>query len=739
MQVSRTHYYPALVSACLIALIYVFAGRQIADMWHGQADSVGHLESVSLSLYGRFHGAALVTDAYSGEFPTFYNFLSDWLINLIAWASGLPAFSAQAVIYVPFLTAFLFIGSYLSVRAVEANRGAALLAAVLVVASAETPFVHYLYPLLEPLSTLHAATGNLIPPAGGIGVASSQLLGWGWFLPALASLYCAKRRGGVLLIFFAGALLGICCLTHTLTFLQIATTVSVYVAADAIVTGIREGRTIDALLRLAAVLVLTAGVALVSQRNGVSMVNFAAYWFGCFVISLTNLRSLRFAVIYGFASLLFAAPYLFQIWQLGLQASTFQSDTSTLPKTEFVLFYLEYIICAVLVFLNASRLKRSDTMVWIAIMLIVSIGMGYGNIFGLHSHEYRFLTNAILPFAVASGFVLVIPPSTSRRIAMFVLMPLLMVGVVRNLWAIAGTLPAPVSRVVGGLTYYGRAIPLPDGAPALLSRLRTQTATLPEGSRLLVPPEYAYPQQAYRNGLLLAVSRFASFIPDPRYILWHDLYADRVAVFCSLFPAYRQFDYHTGMGMRICDETPKELAPNLTVADLHVGLDVLALYKINLLALFRGPQDGEVSERATALGMTSIYDAGGGMLWRTVAGLNPDCLSFGPATYAEPKLTIPVLAPQAGKYLVVLAGRSIRTRIRQVQFSSAVVEPHPLGDGAVGMLADLPEGTSQLTLALATDPRFRLVFPTPIRLIVGVRREAAERFLAGPSLQELLR
>jgi hypothetical protein len=736
LRFGRFNYYSALVSVCLATLIFVFASQQLVDLWHGQADTVGHIESVSLSLYGRFHGAALVTDAYSGEFPTFYNFLSDRLINLIAQATSLPAFSVQALIYVPLLTAFLFIGTYLSIRAVEANRSVALLAAVLAVASAETPFVHYLYPLLEPFSGLAAPTGRLIPAAEGLGVASSQSFGWGWFLPTLAALYCAKRRGGVLLTGLAGALLGICCVAHTLTFLQVATTVSVYVAADAVVTRIREGRTIDGLLRLAAMLVFTVGIALLSKRTGVSMVNFAVYWFVCFAISLTDFRSLRFAAIYGVTSVVFAAPYLLQIWQLGLQGSEFQSYDSPLAKTEFVLFHLAYIICAVLVFLNASRLKRFDVLVWIFIMLLVSIGMGYGKIFGFQSHEYRFLTNAILPLAVVSGFILVIPPSASRRIAVFVLVPLLLVGVLRNLWAEVGSLPGPVGRVVGdSFKDYGRAIALPEGAPALLDRLRAETAVLPDGSRLLVPPEYEYPQQAYRNGLLLAVSRFPGFIPDPRYILWRDLYADRVAVFCSLFPAYRHFDAHTSG--RLCDETPKEIAPNLTLT--HGGLDVLSLYRMNLLALFRGPQDGYIAERATAVGMTPIYAADGGMLLQISANPDPDRLSFGAASYTQPNLSIPVSAPEAGRYLAILAGRSIATRIQRVQFGSAVVKPQPLGDDAVAIMADLPAGASQLTLALTPDPRFRVVFPTPIRQIVGIRQEAAEKVLAGPGLQDLLR
>ena len=72
----------------------------------GLQSTVKHVEAVSISIYGRFHGHALVTDPYSGEFPTFYNFLSDWLINLLAAISSLPAFWSQAVIFVPLLTTY---------------------------------------------------------------------------------------------------------------------------------------------------------------------------------------------------------------------------------------------------------------------------------------------------------------------------------------------------------------------------------------------------------------------------------------------------------------------------------------------------------------------------------------------------------------------------------------------------------------------------------------------------------
>ncbi|MBR1174215.1 hypothetical protein JQ617_09635 [Bradyrhizobium sp. KB893862 SZCCT0404] len=733
----------ALIWACLSALvclfIFIFAGPQITDFWYGNADTVWHIESVSLSLYGRFHGAALVTDAYSGEFPTYYNFLSDWLINLIAYATRLPPFQAQAVIYVPLLLTLLFLGSYFSMRALDIDRCVGVFMALLVVGAGETPFVHYLYPILERFSGVSQTSGNLIPPAESMGVASSQDFGWVLFLPVLASLYCAKRGDRAIVTLFAGALLGLACLAHTLTFLQLATTVSVYVAADGIASLIRAGRIGNAIARASVIVIVLALMIVRGKMVGLSMLSFVIFWSTCFLASLVEARSVRFTAIYGASAAIVASPYALQIWQLSLQAGRFEEVDSyaRVPTIEFVLFHLVYIAAALIVLLNARRLGRLDRLIWLSVMLLVSVGMGLGT-FGLNSHAYRFWTNAIIPFALFAGLSVAVPSSLSRKIVVGLIVPLVLIGVIRNLWVVRYPLPQAISRTVGSVESYNGARPLPSGAAALLDQIREQTASLPPGSRLLVPPEYDYPQQAYRNGLMLAVSSVPSFVPDPRYIMWHDLYVDRVAVFCSLFPAYPQFDMHTKT--RLCDKTPKQLAPgHLDLIDARAGTDVLALYRIKLLALLQGPPADTMIEQAQRLGLKLIYDRSGSMLWDTTPQSDPDRISFGAATYREPNLSIAMVAPQAGRYIVVLAGREIATTLRQLQSGNTPVELHPLGADAIAAIMDLPSGSSEMTFTLTSDRRFRSVFPTPIRLIVGVKQEAAEKVFTGPSLQQLLR
>jgi hypothetical protein len=137
--------------------------------------------------------------------------------------------------------------------------------------------------------------------------------------------------------------------------------------------------------------------------------------------------------------------------------------------------------------------------------------------------------------------------------------------------------------------------------------------------------------------------------------------------------------------------------------------------------------------------MKPIYDETGDMLWQIASEPDQDRLSFGTAAYGEPDLSIPMTAQRAGRYIIVLAGRAIASRVRQVRLGQTSIESHSLGADAIGLSVDLPEGTSGLKLTLAPDPRLRNVLPTPIRMIVGVRQEVADKFLTGPSLQELMR
>jgi hypothetical protein len=66
------------------------------------------------------------------------------------------------------------------------------------------------------------------------------------------------------------------------------------------------------------------------------------------------------------------------------------------------------------------------------------------------------------------------------------------------------------------------------------------------------------------------------------------------------------------------------------------------------------------------------------------------------------------------------------------------VTPHAVGEDAIVMQADLPAGPGQLSLDLMPDRRFRVVFPTPIRQIIGINKDAVQKYLTGPALASLV-
>jgi hypothetical protein len=73
-------------------------------------------EGVSLSVYGKWWVLTphyFLTDAYSGDLATFFQFLSGSVRSLIAALLGVPNLTTQSTIYAPLLGFLLFLLTYL--------------------------------------------------------------------------------------------------------------------------------------------------------------------------------------------------------------------------------------------------------------------------------------------------------------------------------------------------------------------------------------------------------------------------------------------------------------------------------------------------------------------------------------------------------------------------------------------------------------------------------------------------
>ena len=722
---------PAFVALLLV----VFSWSRLVYLLTGRLVHVQHTEAVSLSLYGRWQSGPFITDAYSGQFPTIYNFLSDWLINGIAALTGLPPYHVQATIYVSLLVVGLFLASYLALRWIGIGWGAAFLAAVLVTGAGELPIAHL---IRDPLHTWLGVQflGNLIPPVASMGVGSAQVLGYVLFLPVLAVAFVATNRNGIVWPIVGGVLLGISGVVHTLTFLELGTTVSVYFAVNTVFVDAREGKSRSAFFRAGGLLALVVFVSELSRVQGPAMSHFALFWFGGFALSLRNRATFWTATFYGLSALVVVGPYLAQVLLLSVDAQLFSSEVTVVPTGEFVLFYGGQLLCLVLLLAGARRYPRPDILIWALTSLFVAIALGYGGVFGLRSHQYRFLTMAIFPFAVVTGMNLSLPRGTLKTIAVWAFIPMLLIGVARNFAMLAMPFSESVRQSLGPLVHYNAIQIVPPVEVEFLREVASETARMTDPN-VLLPPEFAYPDQAFINGLVLAHSTKPAFIPDPRYITWHDMYADRVRVFCTLVPGYPQLDAHTGM--RICDTTPTDLAPS-RLTELHPILrtDVLGIYGIGLAPLLVSTYEPMISARFTELGMRMAFDNDGGRIWAPPAKPSRR-LAFGEAGYNAPDFSIPFEAPVPGRYTVVMAGSGLAGKV-----TGAVVDGHalkltPIGKDVLAVSLDAVSSKYVLSLGLAPDWRYNYVLPAPIRFIAGVPSESLVDAFAGPALADLPR
>jgi hypothetical protein len=732
MKTTFSLFYHSLLAGLIALSVFVFAGPHLYAYLNGEFLHAASRESVSLSVYGRFGGRAFVTDAYAGEFPAFYNFLSDWIINFIGRWTHLPPAQVQSVIYVPLLVAGLILGSYISVRAVGGDRSVALLATIFIVGAAQPPFAHLL------------AGGSAAPqfvrlhtPVTALGVGSAQVLAWALFLPVLAALFVAVRSGSSWRAIMAGSFLGLLCLVHTLTFLNCATAAAAYLATLTVITNWKSGRRNEAYLRILAVIATLIIISVVSKRVGLSMTGFIALWAVLFLVSIKDLASLRFAMLYGLGAFILCLPYAFQIYEIGLHPGQFGQTDYLVPVRVFAVFFLLQFACAALVVRNLKSVGHVDVIVWASTILIVCISMGYDKHILLRNHQYRFLIHAIFPLSILAAFVVHLPWSASRKFATHFLIPLLLAGMVRNFLAVVHPLPPAISRVIGPFAHSNGALPPPHGTAELLARVKIDTEGR-QGSRLLLPPEYSYPEQGYRNALILGVSQVASFIPDPRYIVWHDLYADRVQVFCSVFPDYPHADAHFGF-QHCAKRRAGFVTEQLGIKRPDIIADVFSLYRLELMPLLGGHHDGLLARGAAAAGMRLVHSVGGGQLWRTQLERGDNRLTFGAATYLEPEFKVPVTAPVTGRFAIVLAGRPFRSRGMAIRMNGQSIAAVQLGEDAAGFMIDLVAGPSQLIIELEKEPRYSVVFPAPLRFITGVHAASARDVFHGPALEDLLR
>ena len=527
----------AFVCAVLVGLLYV--SPVLKDVvrtgldWPIWIDHPEGLMNTSLGKWWVLPPHHYLVDGSSGEFPIYYQSLSDSILNVIAEPLGVPAMTVQAVLFGPLLGFSFLLFNYLSIAAVVSDRRVALVASLLISLGGNSSFLDRPDPAsgLPLNSVLHV-------PFHVISLATAQSLGWVLLVPCLSLTFLAHRHFSRARAVGAGVLLAALFHSHTLTFLNVAAAQLFYLVLVNALDRPRDRRFRAWLGALA--LLAAAFVALVATRPSVSFAIPVAL--GGLALAATFLvdPNKRFYVwSYGAAGLL-ALPYVLLLARhagalAALQRGWDGVQMMTVGLSGCALFFAAYLLAAAAGYLWS---RDRPVLVWVSALLASTAFLAVNHLWHWGNHPYRFAIHLLFPLAILAALGLRDAP--------------------RPLAAILGAWLGAVCVFDAGSFALGRPVAVrfrvadPERAAFLATVREVTSREEGTGARLLAPLELTYPRGLVQATTLMNYSRLPTFVPDYRHVLWRERYYNRVGLFCFLFPGYPSDDYP--FGRRACDE-----------------------------------------------------------------------------------------------------------------------------------------------------------------------------------------
>ena len=187
-------------------------------------------EFVSLTTNGKWSSSGtMLSDAFSGAFPVYYNYMSDTLMTFLAGRLGVPPFHFSAIHYGPALGVLMTLVNYVSVYAVTRSIFVAALATIIITFMGDgilTDWMPSLYGYEGQEITYVKATIHV--PVTALPSGTNAVLGLVLILPVLSVIFLAERNGSVVLFTAGGALLGLLFQAHTLTFMFVMSALCVF-------------------------------------------------------------------------------------------------------------------------------------------------------------------------------------------------------------------------------------------------------------------------------------------------------------------------------------------------------------------------------------------------------------------------------------------------------------------------------------------------------------------------------
>jgi hypothetical protein len=594
----KTHHYFAFVAAFILLAIYGLFVFPLVDIRNLDWPIFsGHAEGLSLVTYGKWRALSfeyLLTDSFSGEFTVGYNFVSDYLLNILSDFLNIPSIVVHSVIMGPLMGFVFVLLNYYYIYKIYRLPFVALISSVLIAFTADSTLLGLFFDNGEQIRSL------VHVPFFSLHLATSQSMGWILLIPTLGSVFLAFQDDRVAPKIIAGAFIALLLQSHSLTFINAVTVIALFLSMQSFAYRVSEKH----LYRAAAFLILVFLVIAFFMSGSIT----AFHIIGCcaamaFLSFIFYPSKWRFYTIVGTTASLVISPYgLFVLSNIDSFTGYEQAVGRVVNLRTIVVYFLPHLLLGLyLIILKVKQREFSlgSKDAWLICFLIATAVLSQNHLFGWHNHPYRFTINLIFPLSIVSAFALY--KAWEARHYIIILLGFMFFGVM---------IQTELCHVLeDGKMKYGRVI---KGDIRLANYLGYIRANTDPDKYLMLSAEYRYPRGTSLNSLVMSYSNSRAFLPDYRYIFWHNKYRNRLRSFCIIFPDFPLYDRrHEG-----CDSVLKDvgLTTNLSESPLDIQDPLLMNIFIKALnvEIFAGREEmGEsIRRQASLLDWNIDYDNG---------------------------------------------------------------------------------------------------------------------------------
>ena len=485
---------------------------------------------------------------------------------------------------------------------------------------------------------------------------------------------------------------------------------------------------------------LVAGLSAVAlfANGNFTVVHFVVLWAILFGAGVTNLRGAAVLSVTLLSSLVVASPLLLHLFEFRSAMARLETHHSVPVRlaTLFIFFMPAWIALALLCFQKKPRehIYQLTYLIGAVVALLLS---SKGDLWGFRNHQYRFAILLIFPLSILFAIAIFTRWRSGLRVVVTLLVVWVSASILRNLAGISGVDKNIYNALGAFYNYVDYSYADRDSETYLLTlRTATEEAKQAGSRRILLAPEYSYPKGLRDSALALGVSQLPAFIPDYRYLIDTASYADRLRIFCFLFPGYPHFDAHTGL--RACTGVDGSLIlnegrPIFSIRDPSLKANILDLLGIAVLADLGSPFRKELLKYADAYDMQAIMSSQHPLVMRRSARRDRPVITS-KSRDAE-GINFTVTAPSSSRYVVILAGQDILSRFSEIRFADKQEQRWELRrDVVIGEVA-LNAGANDLRLVGCRGTKeTQSPEQTPFYFVAAIRKDNFDNLISTEQL-----